>query len=212
LDRYDSQLEVKLKASIQIVDAHVGKALFHGAILGLRDVGKSVILVTHALHFLSNCDYIYTLDDGRIAEHGTYDQLISNQGEFARLDKEFGGNDAQAPSDEKKLVSANDSIDAIKLKSFQALRNGASAGTLDGKLIVKERRTTGSISWTGTKTFFNFISPHLKIPSVFFLSDGGAWLHYCSISSTGDSSDARKPNLEYLYFGLVASKVSSTVL
>ena len=33
------------------------------AIVGaLRNQGKTVILVTHALHFLSQCDYIYTLD------------------------------------------------------------------------------------------------------------------------------------------------------
>lgn len=45
-----------------IVDAHVGKALFADAILGaLRNQGKTVILVTHALHFLSQCDYVYTL-------------------------------------------------------------------------------------------------------------------------------------------------------
>ena len=44
------------------VDAHVGKALFSDAIIGaLRDRGKTVILVTHALHFMSQCDYIYTL-------------------------------------------------------------------------------------------------------------------------------------------------------
>ena len=47
----------------RVVDAHVGKALFADAILGaLRNQGKTVILVTHALHFLSQCDYIYTLE------------------------------------------------------------------------------------------------------------------------------------------------------
>ena len=46
-----------------IVDAHVGKALFADAIVGaLRNNGKTVILVTHALHFLSQCDYVYTLE------------------------------------------------------------------------------------------------------------------------------------------------------
>ena len=44
------------------VDAHVGKALFADAILGaLRNRGKTVVLVTHALHFLSQCDYVYTI-------------------------------------------------------------------------------------------------------------------------------------------------------
>ena len=48
---------------LSAVDAHVGKALFADAIVGaLRNQGKTVILVTPALHFLSQCDYIYTLD------------------------------------------------------------------------------------------------------------------------------------------------------
>jgi hypothetical protein len=39
------------------VDANVGKALFRSAIQGLVAQGKTVLLVTHALHFLAQCDY-----------------------------------------------------------------------------------------------------------------------------------------------------------
>ncbi|KAJ7891133.1 ABC protein [Mycena leptocephala] len=49
---------------LSAVDANVGKALFRSAIQGLVAQGKTVILVTHALHFLAQCDYIYTLDGG----------------------------------------------------------------------------------------------------------------------------------------------------
>ncbi|KAJ7831040.1 hypothetical protein B0H13DRAFT_2432174 [Mycena leptocephala] len=50
------------------LDANVSKALFHSAIQGLVAQGKTVLLVMHALHFLAQCDYIYTLDGRRIAE------------------------------------------------------------------------------------------------------------------------------------------------
>ncbi|KAJ7105652.1 hypothetical protein C8R44DRAFT_745804 [Mycena epipterygia] len=40
------------------------KALFHSAIQGLVAQGKTGILVTHALNFLSQCDYIYTPRSG----------------------------------------------------------------------------------------------------------------------------------------------------
>jgi len=33
---------------------------------------KTVILVTHALYFAKDLDYIYLFDDGQIKEEGTY--------------------------------------------------------------------------------------------------------------------------------------------
>lgn len=51
----DSQL---FDDPLSAVDAHVGRALFDHAIMGLRDRGKTVILVTHALHFLPRVDHI----------------------------------------------------------------------------------------------------------------------------------------------------------
>ncbi|KAF8071690.1 ABC protein [Lyophyllum atratum] len=138
---------VILDDPLSAVDAHVGKALFHEAIIGaLRNQGKSVILVTHALHFLSYCDYIYTLDDGRISEHGTYDKLVAMNGEFARLDKEFGGYDSESLSTKKSEPSAMSTMDEVRMKSAKSQNNKA-ANKLAGKLIVNERRTTGSVSW-----------------------------------------------------------------
>lgn len=110
-----------------------------------------MILVTHALHFLSNCDYIYTMAGGRIAEHGSYNDLIGHNGEFARLDREFGGNDPNAET-KTQLVGAAD-IDAMKSKTDRAARKGAGVGKLGGKLMVKEKRTTGSLTWAGMCMF-----------------------------------------------------------
>ena len=130
------------------MDAHVGKALFRDAILGaLRDQGKTVIFVTHALHFLSQCDYIYTLRDGIVAEKGTYQELIQANGEFARLDKEFGGNSA-GQSQESEEVELDDEK-RTKAITASSRRQAAGSGKLEGKLIVKEQRTTGSISARG---------------------------------------------------------------
>ena len=125
------------------VDAHVGKSLFHDAILGaLRKQGKTVIFVTHALHFLSYCDYIYTLRDGRLTEQGTFQELIAANGEFARLDKEYGGNDSQ-PTEKPQATTAV--AGDVKSKLRLAYKRAGGTGKLEGKLIVKEQRTTGSI-------------------------------------------------------------------
>ena len=39
---------------------------------------KTVILVTHQLHFLKHVDKIIVLDKGEMVEFGTYDELMSN--------------------------------------------------------------------------------------------------------------------------------------
>ncbi|SJL08922.1 related to YOR1-ABC transporter [Armillaria ostoyae] len=130
------------------VDAHVGKSLFHGTILPLVQEGKMVILVTHAVHFLSHCDYIYTLDDGSIVEQGTYQKLLADDGNFARLVTEFGGTSS---SPETSDASDDDGLEEIKSKSAQASGKGTSK--LEGRLIVKERRTTGSVPWTVYRSY-----------------------------------------------------------
>ncbi|KAJ6518372.1 ABC protein [Mycena vulgaris] len=131
---------------LSAVDANVGKALFHSAIQGLVAQGKTVLLVTHALHFLSQCDYIYTLDGGRIAEAGTYKELIDRGGEFARLDREFGGREAQTEKEGEEEEEGQ--VQVVTVEDAKAKSAGAEGtGKIEGRLIVKEHRTTGGVSW-----------------------------------------------------------------
>lgn len=138
------------------VDAHVGKALFTEAIVGaLRNQGKTVILVTHALHFLSECDYVYSLENGRIVAQGKYQDLIAGNATFARLMAEFGGSEKREEQEEEaeEAVSGpsdqQTQIDEEKIKSESRRRVGAGSGKLEGRLIVAEKRSTGSVSWKG---------------------------------------------------------------
>ncbi|KAG0695504.1 ABC protein [Suillus ampliporus] len=129
---------------LSAVDAHVGKSLFQDAILGaLRNRGVTVILVTHAIHFLSQVDYIYTMNNGVITESGTYDELISRGGDFARLDMEFGDDDQAKEVTPQTGVTIED----VKLKSDRAREKATGIGKLEGRLMVKEKRSTGSLSW-----------------------------------------------------------------
>jgi ABC-type multidrug transport system ATPase subunit len=138
-----------LFSSPPLVDANVGKALFHTAIQGLAAKGKTVLLVTHALHFLSQCDYIYTLSAGRIAEAGTYPDLIARGGEFARLDCEFGGAEAKESSEEGEEEQPQ--LQVVSVEDAKKRSEGAKGtGKLEGRLMVKETRTTGGVAWSGT--------------------------------------------------------------
>ncbi|MCO5601829.1 hypothetical protein L7F22_055954 [Adiantum nelumboides] len=69
---------------LSAVDPHVGKALFNNAILGLKQQGKTVLLVTHAIHVLPHVDRIMTMQDGEIVEMGTYTDLEKANGPFSR--------------------------------------------------------------------------------------------------------------------------------
>lgn len=71
---------------LSAVDAHVGKHLFDNVFgpSGLLS-NKTRVLVTNAITFLPEVDEIYVLNNGRISEQGTYQQLMQNKGAFAEF-------------------------------------------------------------------------------------------------------------------------------
>ncbi|KAH6913154.1 ABC protein [Coprinopsis sp. MPI-PUGE-AT-0042] len=148
---------------LSAVDAHVGKALFHNAISALPKTGKTVILVTHALHFLSACDYIYSMVGGAIAEEGTYHELLRAQGEFARLDREFGGND---PGSMGAKGSQSEILEEVQTKSSEVHKRSPGKGTLQGKLIIKEARNTGTIPMKVWWTYFLAGKGYITVPVI----------------------------------------------
>jgi len=118
---------------LSALDAHVGKAVFQNVMQGCL-AGRTRILVTHALHFLPSCDHILVMDNGRIAESGTYQDLVAANGEFARFAREFGSKEnSQADEKEERKQEAAD-----KKKD-----NKASGGA---QLMTVEERNTGSVS------------------------------------------------------------------
>ncbi|KZV75428.1 ABC protein [Peniophora sp. CONT] len=135
---------------LSAVDAHVGRALFENAIQGyLRARGKTVILVTHALHFLPGCDYVYTLANGRIEERGTYRELMERDGEFSRLQREFGAHEEQEENEENEIEEEapvqRKVVDVRDMMAKAARHTPKSGGKLEGRLIVGEKRDVGHV-------------------------------------------------------------------
>lgn len=71
---------------LSAVDAHVGKHIFDYVIgpKGLL-VGKTRLLVTHAVSLLPQIDMIYVLSNGAISESGHYKSLLSEKGAFSEF-------------------------------------------------------------------------------------------------------------------------------
>ncbi|KAF7295535.1 ABC protein [Mycena indigotica] len=135
---------------LSAVDANVGKALFHGAIRGLVSRGKTVLLVTHALHFLPLCDYVYVLEHGQITREGTYRQVVETGGLFG-IEQEDKGKEFDEVEEEdakKQAITVTVTVEDAKDKARRAMAGAAGTGKLEGRLMVKEARTTGGVSWS----------------------------------------------------------------
>ena len=46
---------------------------------------KTIIMIAHRLKTVRNADQIFVINNGKIAQHGTHDELIARGGEYARL-------------------------------------------------------------------------------------------------------------------------------
>jgi len=111
-------------------------AVFQNVLQGSL-AGRTRILVTHALHFIPSCDFILTVVDGRIAERGTYDELMANDGAFAKFQREFGGQEVEEEEEEAE-------IEAVEGKDTEEKKAKVFNG---GKQLMQiEERNTGAIS------------------------------------------------------------------
>ncbi len=65
------------------LDARAEHALFED--IRMLCAGRSVLLISHRFSTVRTSDYIYVLDDGRVAEQGTHDDLIAAGGLYHEL-------------------------------------------------------------------------------------------------------------------------------
>ncbi len=144
---------VALDDPLSAVDAHVGEHLFNDAILDLRTKGKTVLLVTHALHFLPRVDYICCVSEGRIHEQGTYEELMRTESAFQSLVRHFGNEKANAKEsvgDENENKESKGEAKVIP-SMIGDVRAARGTGKKEGQLITTELRKTGSISGKGSR-------------------------------------------------------------
>ncbi|KAJ3322956.1 hypothetical protein HDV06_002615 [Boothiomyces sp. JEL0866] len=75
---------VILDDPISALDAQVGRKVFTDALKGyMKD--KTIVLVTHQLHFLPEVDHIVVLDSGRVREQGSFKELMTSNGMLSEM-------------------------------------------------------------------------------------------------------------------------------
>ena len=138
---YDADV-ICLDDPLSAVDAHVGKALFNNAILPMKEKGKTILLVTHAIQYLPDCDKIISMDDGRIEEMGTYQELMQARGNFFSAMRNFGMlKETGEDEDAEELAAETENAKKKKPKLSKAeMSKPNGGGTME-----QEERNTGSV-------------------------------------------------------------------
>jgi ABC-type transport system involved in cytochrome bd biosynthesis fused ATPase/permease subunit len=106
------------------VDVHVGKFLMTETLLEYCR-SKSRVLITHALYYLKYVDKILIMEEGRIVEQGSYEQI--------RLGQRFKEIYSMMMKDEKKGRS-----DSINLLEIDAIAEKDGEEPLDNVRIEAE--------------------------------------------------------------------------
>ncbi|KAJ6578028.1 ABC transporter [Mycena capillaripes] len=130
---------------LSALDAHVGHDVFRKV---LRAPGKTRILVTHALHFLPQADFIITMMDGAIVQQGTYAELSADDaGAFSKLIKEFDIHDNSSDEEDEEDSDEEPDIveDAVHPAEHEAHPHRQHRHKAAAPLMQEEDRETGAV-------------------------------------------------------------------
>jgi ABC-type multidrug transport system fused ATPase/permease subunit len=135
---FDSDI-VLLDDPFSALDSHTGRAVFENCLLGSLK-GKTRVLVTHQLHFLSSVDRIIVMNRGQVVEVGSYRELMEANGDFAELMREYGG-----AQDEEEVVEA-ESAEIVALKKAKTREVKDDKQGKGQALMTGEERATGAVN------------------------------------------------------------------
>lgn len=194
---------------LSALDAHVGQYIMDRVILGAL-AGKTRILSTHALHFMPLADHILCMENGAIVERGTYAELIADDGTFARLARDFGGNRDSADSE---TVMREKDVDVAKVVEEEE-EAGVAPKKQAGMMQVEER-ATGAVSKGVYRSYLKAANGFFLVPLVALAAicmQAGTLLSQFDLTWWQENKWHRGNDSEAFYMGLYAAFGVSSAL
>ncbi|KAJ2745009.1 hypothetical protein GGI20_002502 [Coemansia sp. BCRC 34301] len=142
---------VLLDDCLSAVDTKVSRLIFKHCIKGVLS-GKTRIFVTNNLDYLSAVDLIVTMEEGRIVEQGSFENLISLKGITASMVESFAGgaNSGVRKAFEGQYTTDSSLHTATPIKASSSRHNSAAA-------LDYENALSSALDFvateTGTSTF-----------------------------------------------------------
>ncbi|KAL8228774.1 hypothetical protein R6Q57_013674 [Mikania cordata] len=134
---------------LSALDAHVGRQVFEKCIKEeLR--GKTRVLVTNQLHFLSQVDRILLVHEGMVKEEGSYEELSQNGVLFQKLMENAGKMEEYV---EEQEVEDSDSKTPKPVTNGELVKDSAKKKETKSVLIKQEERETGVVSFNVLKRY-----------------------------------------------------------
>ncbi|CAL9180811.1 unnamed protein product [Musa hybrid cultivar] len=171
------------------VDAHTAAILFHDCVMSALEK-KTVVLVTHQVEFLPETDRILVMEHGKVAQEGTYEQLLKSGTAFEQLvnahqssmniiDSSSHGNENLAES-----AGGGQEHDAHQPTKQESEVEISSQGLSAAQLTEDEETEIGDLGWKPYRDYLQVSKGYtllvwmILLQSVFvlFQSLSGYWL------------------------------------
>ncbi|KAI8894564.1 P-loop containing nucleoside triphosphate hydrolase protein [Globomyces pollinis-pini] len=177
---------VLLDDPLSAVDAHVDRQMFHSW-FNITDgilKNKTVVLVTHAVHHLSQMDKIVCIAEGRIVEDGSYQELVSQKGIVYEMVEDYMNKrqdtqEEEHPNtveDEKELKKISEVINPDKKEKPIAVKSNEEkmeVGSVDWRVYLLYVKSCGINSFI-LYLMFLMIENGLNVSATYWLGTWGA--------------------------------------
>lgn len=192
---------------LSAVDSQVGSTLFYDCILDGLLQEKTRILVTNQLNILAYVDQIIVLDEGRVVEIGTYQDLLSKDTDFADLLKKYScdeSEDEALSESDTESESEEDVLDPLVKKKEKStkfkLHHEEKREGVSAKVYWAYAAACGGMSFLLIASSFMFFTEFSRILRSFVLR---SWASNSSINADEFN------NYVYQYAGLAGLQALS---